>query len=93
MARSLRDRARGRLGAAFSRVEAGVWKVESLVEGGPAARGGVRVGDRLTRVGEWPAGGEELDFLAGLLRPVAGEPLKLTVIRDGEAIRVGVTPR
>lgn len=90
---ALQREARGRLGLRLTRVEFGVWRVERVEADGPAARGGVKVGDRLTRIGEWPAGGDQQALQASLLRPVSGRALTLTVTRGGEAMRVEVTPR
>lgn len=69
--------------------------VESVTEGGPAARGGVRVGDLLVAVnGDEVEDGTEAVRLVSAAKP--GETVRLEVIRDGRRttlnIRAGTRP-
>lgn len=69
--------------------------VESVTEGGPAARGGVRVGDLLVAVnGDEVEDGTEAVRLVSAAKP--GETVRLEVIRDGRrtilSIRAGTRP-
>jgi serine protease Do len=65
--------------------------ITGLTLGGPADRAGLKVGDRITKVGGKPVSGR------GLLQSLvefapAGEPLTLTIVRDGQAREVEVRP-
>jgi regulator of sigma E protease len=61
-----------------------------LVEGGPAAQAGLRIGDQIVAVD-----GRRVDFWEDILKKVQdlrGETIQLTVRRDGGDKNVGVTP-
>jgi S1-C subfamily serine protease len=64
--------------------------VIQVLGGSPAARAGVRAGDRLTRYA-----GKKVDSLAGLWKAAAelkrGDAIKLTVLRDGKEREMTVT--
>lgn len=69
--------------------------VELVTEGGPAARGGARVGDIITAVnGEAVANSTEATRLVGAVRP--GSTIRLDIIRDGRRqtinVRAGTRP-
>ena len=64
--------------------------VGRLVEGGPVAQAGVRVGDQIVAVD-----GRRIEYWEDILRTVQdlrGETIQLTVRRDGSDRNVGVTP-
>ncbi|MGE5610653.1 MAG: PDZ domain-containing protein [Bacillota bacterium] len=60
--------------------------VDSLVENGPAARGGVRVGDRLVAIDDRPIG--NVSELAAMLPGASGSSVKLKFVRDGETVEM-----
>jgi S1-C subfamily serine protease len=66
-------------------------EVTSLVDGGPAARSGLRTGDRLLR-----AGGEAIgrvgDLQRLLTRDHIGRPLEIELVRRGARLTVTVVP-
>ena len=69
--------------------------IESVTPDGPAARGGVEVGDFVVSVnGQAVANGTEVTRLVGAARP--GETIRLEVIRDGRrralTVRSGTRP-
>lgn len=57
---------------------------------GPAAAAGIEAGDRITAVGETPV--ERWSDLTSALNNSAGEPLSVTIDRNGEPQTVTVTP-
>ena len=71
-------------------------KVTRIVEGSPAAKAGLQIGDVLTAIqGRMvPSGPGAGEAFAGLLRamPVAGRPVALAVERAGVAQQLAVTP-
>ncbi|MBD3295762.1 MAG: RIP metalloprotease RseP [Candidatus Omnitrophica bacterium] len=67
-------------------------RVGRIMKDYPAASADLRVGDRITAVNGEPV--EYWDDLVGMIREESrsGEPLRLTVKRDGEEMPVPVTP-
>ena len=60
----------------------GAAKVTRLVEGAPAARGGVRLGDYLVAIDGASVLGQGADAIYPRLRGAAGKPVTLAIIRD-----------
>lgn len=81
------------LGFAFAPGAEGLL-VQALAEDGPATGSGLRIGDIVTAVSGKPVGGMETGELAAWLRAVGQAPLPsvLEVQRDGETLRVEITP-
>jgi S1-C subfamily serine protease len=79
------------LGLGGRSVAAAALEVVSLVEGGPAARAGIRVGDRLLRVGDEPITrmGDLQRLLSG---DRVGQPLQVELARAGSRHTVVVVP-
>jgi len=71
-------------------------KVTRIVEGSPAAKAGLEIGDVLTALGDHaaPAGPGAVEAFATLVRalPVGGRPVSLAVERAGVAQQLSVTP-
>lgn len=65
--------------------------VRTVIEGGEGARAGLLDGDRIIRAGDLvdPDAGQ----LVEIIRQHAGEPLPLTIVRDGARISLTVVPR
>jgi len=64
--------------------------VRSVIEGGPAARAGLRTGDRILKVGREPlTTRDDLQRILAAHRP--GERVPFTVERDGATIKIPVT--
>ena len=64
--------------------------VESVTDGSPAAKAGVRTGDVVVAVDKDPVGGAE--SLTAFVRSLAaGDDVTLTVVRDGKAVELDVT--
>jgi S1-C subfamily serine protease len=62
--------------------------IRSVLAAGPAARAGVKVGDRVSRFqGRTVVDADDVYRFAGRLG--AGMPVKLTVVRDGKATEIG----
>jgi hypothetical protein len=65
--------------------------VTDVVEGGPAAAGGLWIGDRLlTLDGRWTDSVGDTFFAAGTVKP--GKAVTLLVKRDGKEVKLTVTP-
>lgn len=79
------------LGLGGRSVAGAALEVVSLVEGGPAARAGIRVGDRLLRVGDEPIArmGDLQRLLSG---DRVGQPLQVELARAGSRHTVVVVP-
>ncbi|MBA3690027.1 MAG: RIP metalloprotease [Actinobacteria bacterium] len=56
----------------------------------PASEAGLRVGDRIVRVGDLDT--PNLPELGDYTTAHVGEPVEFTVIRDGESVRLTITP-
>jgi hypothetical protein len=71
-------------------------KVTRVVEGSPAAKAGLKIGDILTSLGGRvaPSGPGAVEAFAGLVRalPAGGHPVPVAVERDGAAQQLSVTP-
>lgn len=65
--------------------------VVRVVEGRPAERAGVKVGDVLVEAGGTPLG-EPYDLVRSVGRAAAGEKLELALLRDGKRRTLGVEP-
>ena len=87
--RYLADSKRGMLGIALQDDSAGL-RVTAVTPGGPAERAGIRDGDVITAVDDKPIdrGGDSL--LADNM--LAGQPVKLSVLRNGKTLQFHVTP-
>jgi S1-C subfamily serine protease len=84
------------LGIAFTWAESDVRSralhVRAVTPGGPAEKAGVRPGDLVTTVnGARVDFGDELEFLLYLQKRVAGERLRLKLVREGRPVDVIVT--
>lgn len=64
--------------------------VGSLAAGMPAEKAGIQVGDRITHIDEQPI--RHWKDLSGTIRASDGGPLNLTILRDGNALMITVTP-
>ena len=65
-------------------------EVVQLLPGEPAARAGLKVGDRIVAVNDQPVA--QFYDLIRLISPHPNEPITLDVVRDGEPRRLEVTP-
>ena len=80
--------------AAYFTVENGVL-VTSVTEGSPGAEAGLKAGDVMTSVDDWPIDGV-LDLRLRLLRVEPGETFEIAVVRDKGAMTLdddNVEPR
>jgi len=69
----------------------GVLYINRVVEGSPADRGGVRVGDRVVAIYGTRLQGKTLDGVLGLLQGEEGTPIGLTLVRGtSPALRIDV---
>ncbi|HEY9079782.1 MAG TPA: S41 family peptidase [Magnetovibrio sp.] len=66
-------------------MEKGLVKVVSPIEDTPAYRAGIIAGDRISHIEGEPIGGKTLSQSVKLMRGRPGEPIVLTIMRDGEA--------
>jgi S1-C subfamily serine protease len=65
--------------------------LDGVSDGGPAAKAGLKEGDRIVEVGGKPA--KNLEGYMTLIRNVKkGEPVELTVLREGKKLSIKVTP-
>lgn len=88
-ARAFRD-GFGGIGLAVDADEKGV-RVEQVTSDSPAARAGIRPGDRITRVEGKSLQGLELREVVRLLRGPIGAPVELEIARDGLATPLTLT--
>lgn len=70
--------------------EAGGLRVAEVPEDGPAARAGLREGDRIMAIDGEPVRGLGYQAIVELLRGRVGSEVTLEVIRDGEIVRIDV---
>ena len=66
-------------------------QVARVVEGQPAQAAGMKVGDKIVAVNDAPVGAD----ISGLIHTInknAGQPLKVTVERDGQRLDLTATP-
>ena len=64
----------------------GTVKVVKPIEGGPAARAGVRTGDRVLAVDDVPVNGQDLDESIDRLRGKSGSTVRLSISRGAGAV-------
>ena len=91
-ARRLRRAAGAHLGRLFRRrpdhpAEGGLVKVISPMDGGPAARAGVKAGDVISSIDGQSAAGLTVSQVSEKLRGAVGTSVKVTFLRDGEEPR------
>lgn len=65
-------------------VEDGFVKVIAPIDDTPAARAGILAGDLIIRLGDTPVKGIGLNQAVKRMRGKAGEPIELTIVREGE---------
>lgn len=65
-------------------LEDGFVKVIAPIDDTPAERAGVQAGDVIIRLDDKPVKGLSLDEAVKLMRGKPGEPIMLTIVRDGE---------
>ncbi len=85
----LRERTEGRysgVGLTISS-DAGLVKVISPMDGGPAERAGVQAGDVISAIDGQSASGMTVSAVSDRLRGAAGTSIKVTFLRDGEEPR------
>jgi len=70
--------------------EEGGLRVVDAPSGGPAARAGLREGDRIITLEGEPVRGLNLDEVVARLRGPIGSEVELEIVRDGEAITLRV---
>jgi len=66
-------------------------RIGDLQPGMPAQQAGLRTGDRITAVSDVPVA--DWDELAKTIHANPGRPVRLSVERDGQTLKVEVTPR
>jgi carboxyl-terminal processing protease len=72
----------GGLGMEVSLQDGGV-KVNSVLEGNPAARGGVLANDKIVSIDGEAVGGMTLEQAVGKMRGAVNTPVRLSIVRDG----------
>jgi len=77
--------------ATAERLGGGGALVDGVLEGSPAAKAGLKAGDVILRLDGKPVA-SPLELQAAVERATVGEPLTLTVARDGRREEVKVTP-
>lgn len=65
-------------------LEDGFVKVIAPIDDTPAQRAGIKAGDVIIRLGDKPVKGMTLDEAVGHMRGKPGDPILLTIVRDGE---------
>lgn len=68
----------------------GLVTIVSLAAGGPAVRAGVKPGDRIVAVDGHDARALDTEAVAGLIAGPRGEPVVLTVERDGRSTEISI---
>lgn len=76
------------LATADSRNPTGVVTVTDVWAGGPAARGGLQVDDRIIRVNDTAVSVERFRSLVSRMHP--GDPIALTVLREGREVELAL---
>lgn len=66
-------------------------EIATVVAGGPAERAGIREGDVVTAVGDRPVGSAD-ELTVAIWSSGAGNPVRLSLIRDGQPMELEVTP-
>ncbi len=59
-------------------------RVVAPIDDTPAQKAGIRAGDLITRLDDTPVSGLSLDEAVSIMRGKPGEPIVLTILRDGE---------
>ncbi len=81
---------RGYLGITYEPVD-GAIRIAEMMPGSGAAEAGLRVGDRITRIGKFYYGND--DFEAGLNALVAGESVEVRAVRGDSVLELQVVLR
>lgn len=77
----------GGVGIVLARDDAtGIWRVDQVLDGGPAARAGVRAGDAITAVDGHAVTGLAGEQMTTLLRGPTGSIVRLAVTRGGSQL-------
>ena len=66
-------------------------ELATIVPGGPADAAGLREGDVITAVGDRPVGSAD-ELTVAIWTAGAGDTVRVTLIRDGQRMELGVTP-
>lgn len=61
--------------------------VLNILPGSPADEAGIHAGDRILRIGFWPAGMHTLSELQTLLQQKPGKKIKIVIKRDGKVMK------
>jgi putative serine protease PepD len=77
------------LGVSVADAENGGARIAQIESGSPAERGGLRVGDVVTKIGDRQISGSE-DLIGAIQAATVGAQLQLTVVRDGAEAPVSV---
>jgi regulator of sigma E protease len=73
-----------------ARVPSEAAKVGGVIENMPAAQAGLKIGDVITSVNDTPV--DKWDKLSETIRASGGNPVTLTVQREGATVQIQVTP-
>lgn len=71
-------------------MENGFVKVISPIDDTPAAKAGIKAGDLIIRLDEVQVKGKTLNEAVNIMRGEPGEPIVLTVVREGEAAPIEI---
>ena len=66
--------------------------VDGLADGGPAAKGGLKVGDRIVAIAGKPVGNINT-YMVIMAQQKAGQPVDVVVIRGDKKLTLKVTPQ
>lgn len=75
----------------YSEGKAGVL-VDGLTDGGPAAKAGLKVGDRIVEMGGKPVTNVNT-YMVIMAQQKAGQAMEVTILRDGKKLTLKVTPQ
>ncbi|MBB3112947.1 carboxyl-terminal processing protease [Paenibacillus phyllosphaerae] len=64
--------------------------IDTVIEGAPAEKAGIKAGDTIVAVDDQAAAGMESDKLLGLVRGEEGTEVTLTLLRAGEELKITV---